>query len=860
MNYMKAINNIRFFLCAAVSILMVFTCNTIDAQNSRHILIIDSYDGNINWANQLIDTVISKVKDQYGSVDFTRIELKSNQNRKHLPVYIDKTNMPNIVLAIGEEAESFLKSHNDSAYSFDNIPKIIVSKNTSFAQGCTGVRFDIPAKENIELIHKAIPNLKEILYIDDNYIRSDIAIDLIRKEIEKQNLKVKFTVIRHDSTNDDNELADILDNKPDRAIITYAWDFRFRNSSFDFTKIDSLLTNKTTSPIFSMTDLDYNNSYIVGGYNYSTRMGAEKVTDQIIKVLKGSAIKDIPSETLKNGNIILNKSAIKYYALEDTTNGFFEVEYTNVPSSFSFQNKKMVAFILIAALILVFLLYMIIKYIRTNKHDSEKLKEYKKKYDVLEKIYNKSKIYFAVYDNMGNKQFDITGDESDENVPLVIKYIPENLFKASYISNEDKDNIRNKRECNLRINDGDSYIKIIVKPLLGSINSPYKYSLSITIEQLESNNEDQSEHFYKLINEISDIFNLGIATYNIFTGKGHATKNWYDNLGEKDYDYQDNLIPKYNFISAKDKAEITDFIKNVIDGKATEFQKEIQVTTNDPITGKDKVKWVKNYIILKNYYPSTQNISLIDFNYDITENKHRETKFELFNTKAREAYKYSTDFINSINHEIRTPLTSIIGFSKMLINDQNAGNNEIINIIKRNNVLLIELINNILSLANIDSGNYNLNKTDLNLNDIFKDLKIATVHMLTTEKLLTSKNIEIIIDTPDTPHTINTDEWNFRQVMINLLSNAVKFTSNGTIVFGYQIHDNSTYFYVKDTGCGIAQQNLDKIFNRFEKLDAFTAGNGLGLSLCKSIITLLGGEIGVTSSEGEGSTFWFTLK
>lgn len=196
----------------------------------------------------------------------------------------------------------------------------------------------------------------------------------------------------------------------------------------------------------------------------------------------------------------------------------------------------------------------------------------------------------------------------------------------------------------------------------------------------------------------------------------------------------------------------------------------------------------------------------------------------------------------------------------MLIIDQNSENKEIVNIIKRNNVLLIELINNILSLANIDSGNYVMNMSDLNLNDIFKDLRITTVHMLSTEKLLTHKNIEILIDTPNTPHTIHTDEWNFRQVMINLLSNAVKFTTSGTIIFGYQIHEESTYFYVKDTGCGIAQQNLDKIFHRFEKIDVFTAGNGLGLSLCKSIITLLGGEIGVTSKEGEGSTFWFILK
>ena len=94
------------------------------------------------------------------------------------------------------------------------------------------------------------------------------------------------------------------------------------------------------------------------------------------------------------------------------------------------------------------------------------------------------------------------------------------------------------------------------------------------------------------------------------------------------------------------------------------------------------------------------------------------------------------------------------------------------------------------------------------------------------------------------------------------MTNANKFTKEGSITLSFNVDNKKKrmLFAVKDTGCGIAQQNLDKIFHRFEKIDVFTAGNGLGLSLCKSIITLLGGEIGVTSKEGEGSTFWFILK
>ncbi len=840
--------------------LLSLSANYIQAQSIRHILIVDSYDGNVNWANMLIDSVISKVSLQYEKIDFTRVELKSNRNINHNDLSLSSVPVPDMVLAIGEEAKRYVSKVDNQVSIFNSIPKIMISTETNFPQGSTGVSFEIPAKENIELIRKVLTNLDEILFIDDDYEGSRAAIRLIKEEMKRQHINVPFRSIIHTDNFDDTELSTVLDNKPNRAILTYAWDFKFKNSTFNFNTIDSLLTNSITSPIFSMTNIGYNNAYVIGGYNLSIKMGSEKIIDQIIKIIKGSSITDIQPESLKNGNIILNKAAIKHFSLESTTDGFFEVEYINVPESFTGQNELLIIFITIALLIFFSLIYLSVKYIQASKEDSIKLKEYKNKYDILEKIYTKSKIYFAIYDSMGEKQFDIIGDESDENSLQVKKYLPDNLFKAQFLSNEIKDNIRSKKESNLRIKDDNSTIKIIIKPLAGNINSPFKYSISITIDHSEKDSNKRNDTYYNLIDEISQIYTLGIASYNIYTRKGHATKRWYTNMEEKENSTNENITLKYTNISTKDKAEINDFIKEVIEGKATKFQKEIQVNIIDPVNGKHKTKWINYQIILKDYYPSANNITLIEINYDITENKQRETDLEIYNDKAKEAYRYSTDFINNISHEIRTPLTSIIGFSKMLIIDQNSENKEIVNIIKRNNVLLIELINNILSLANIDSGNYEMNMSDLNLNDIFKDLRITTVHMLSTEKLLTHKNIEILIDTPNTPHTIHTDEWNFRQVMINLLSNAVKFTTSGTIIFGYQIHEESTYFYVKDTGCGIAQQNLDKIFHRFEKIDVFTAGNGLGLSLCKSIITLLGGEIGVTSKEGEGSTFWFILK
>lgn len=421
---MKPTNKIRFYLCLTVMLLSL-SANYIQAQSIRHILIVDSYDGNVNWANMLIDSVISKVSLQYEKIDFTRVELKSNRNINHNDLSLSSVPVPDMVLAIGEEAKRYVSKVDNQVSIFNSIPKIMISTETNFPQGSTGVSFEIPAKENIELIRKVLTNLDEILFIDDDYEGSRAAIRLIKEEMKRQHINVPFRSIIHTDNFDDTELSTVLDNKPNRAILTYAWDFKFKNSTFNFNTIDSLLTNSITSPIFSMTNIGYNNAYVIGGYNLSIKMGSEKIIDQIIKIIKGSSITDIQPESLKNGNIILNKAAIKHFSLESTTDGFFEVEYINVPESFTGQNELLIIFITIALLIFFSLIYLSVKYIQASKEDSIKLKEYKNKYDILEKIYTKSKIYFAIYDSMGEKQFDIIGDESDENSLQVKKYLPD---------------------------------------------------------------------------------------------------------------------------------------------------------------------------------------------------------------------------------------------------------------------------------------------------------------------------------------------------------------------------------------------------------------------------------------------------
>jgi CheY-like chemotaxis protein/anti-sigma regulatory factor (Ser/Thr protein kinase) len=206
-----------------------------------------------------------------------------------------------------------------------------------------------------------------------------------------------------------------------------------------------------------------------------------------------------------------------------------------------------------------------------------------------------------------------------------------------------------------------------------------------------------------------------------------------------------------------------------------------------------------------------------------------------------------------MSHEIRTPLNAIVGFSGLLAStDDPDERDEYVGIINTNNELLLQLINDILDLAKIEAGTLDFVFTDVDVNRLFADIE-------QTSRMKARNTVQVLFEDKAAYCVIRTDKNRLLQVITNFLNNAIKFTNEGSIRFGYHIRENSLYFYVTDTGVGIKKEECNKIFGRFVKLNNFVQGTGLGLSICQTIVNKLGGEIGVESEYGKGSTFWFTL-
>lgn len=244
---------------------------------------------------------------------------------------------------------------------------------------------------------------------------------------------------------------------------------------------------------------------------------------------------------------------------------------------------------------------------------------------------------------------------------------------------------------------------------------------------------------------------------------------------------------------------------------------------------------------------------LIGISWDITNFQNIELELIKARIKAEQSDRLKTAFLANMSHEIRTPLNAIVGFSKLLPSAESPEDEKLYSdIINKNSDILLQLINDILDLSKIEAGTLEYVKRPMNLGELCRTIYL--VH-----KGRVQEGVTLVLDNEENDLIIEEDQNRIMQVITNFITNASKFTYAGDIHFGFEIKDNCIYFYVKDTGIGIASDKVDHIFNRFVKLNAFAQGTGLGLAICRMIVEKIGGEIGVTSVVGEGSTFYFSI-
>ena len=265
------------------------------------------------------------------------------------------------------------------------------------------------------------------------------------------------------------------------------------------------------------------------------------------------------------------------------------------------------------------------------------------------------------------------------------------------------------------------------------------------------------------------------------------------------------------------------------------------------------LSWRNIYGIIYEYDEGGKPAILIGGTQIIDERKKLESDLRKAKDKAEEANRLKTAFLANMSHEIRTPLNAIVGFSSILADTEDiAEKKEFCNLINHNNALLLKIVDDILDISKIEAGYIDLHPTWFCLSDLI--MESATEY-----RMKAAGRLDIRIHKPGQGYMAELDTKRVKQILNNFLSNALKHTQEGYIDITYGVTEQGIEIKVTDTGCGIPQDKLPVIFERFEKVDSFTQGVGLGLPICKSIAECMGGSIGLTSEVGVGTTVWVTL-
>ena len=299
-----------------------------------------------------------------------------------------------------------------------------------------------------------------------------------------------------------------------------------------------------------------------------------------------------------------------------------------------------------------------------------------------------------------------------------------------------------------------------------------------------------------------------------------------------------------------DRERHDEAFRKLCSGEISEMKIELRVK----YPGMDHYHWRESSATVYERDERGRVLVILGCTINIQERKGQELNLEEAKHKAELADKMKSKYLADMSHEIRTPLNAITGFSELMaFADSDEERREYYEIIKTNNLLLMQLINDILDLSKIEADAIRISYEPVDINGLM-DTIFASI------KLRMPEGVQLFLEKGSCTCCFGTDSIRLLQLINNLANNAIKNTKQGSITLGYTcLPDKCLEFYVKDTGTGIAKDKLESLFTRFVKVNDYVEGIGLGLAICQGLVTKMGGSMHVESELGVGSTFSFVL-
>ena len=887
---MRRITALFFFLGVYV---LGFAENT---RGREYILVLSSINFNEAWANNLYQNIL----DEFSSPGFhveaeelsipmmTRIEEVEEKREYLLSRYLKP---PKVVVFIGDPAwlvcqPLFDKEWKDIptviCYSRDSMPrnlenfvnkdflgegKFVLTEVATAGYNLTVIKQPFYVKNTIDLIRRLQPEVKKIALIsDDRYISA-----MVREEVcgvlEKDFPELKLDLLTSIDISTEKLLDTLMGYSREVGIIYNSWFVGKKQSESHYLSdnLQKIIYGFVDAPVFTLTEMDMETGAFAGGYFISASTFGKVAVQTIRQILDGVPARNVEGRIGGEPKVYLNYHHLQHHGV-DPNSITGDVVFYQVPPNFYQLYKEYIiiglAFIILLGAIGLMRFHVMCQRRQQSQREFQLLSQYRKLVDNMPVIYIRKQLIFDeegnVVDfifrdvnNLFEEVFHCTRDrvvgkrlsEADvDNQLLDYMMDKESGRITSFVFPEENNKIRYYDKLSFPSSE-KNFVDVFF------IDRTEEYLVSLKMKEHQTSLEALNRRYElvlgatRLIPWTWDLLSKTI-NYDItyVTHKLCKTKN-SRMMTERDGDM---------LVHPDDRAGMRETYYDLYYDRATIVRKEHRSMFWE---GSNEYVWFESFVTVGDRDGEGHPTLLVGGSLLIDERKKMEEEL----LKAKEAAEISNHlksaFLANMSHEIRTPLNAIVGFSNVLAytEDENE-RQEYIKIIENNNTLLLQLIGDILDLSKIEAGVFEFVYSKVNLNVLLMEVIRAARLRLKDDSVV----VEFVECLPEC--VICSDVNRLMQVMNNLITNAIKFTAKGSIRVGYRLReDESLYFYVSDTGCGIPADKLKEVFGRFVKLNSFQQGTGLGLSICESIVTRLGGQIGVMSEVGQGSTFWFTL-
>ena len=727
---------------------------------------------------------------------------------------------------------------------------------------------DLYIPENIRLMKQMIPGMKELIFIGDGRkVNQDNSV-LIEQELNTKypDIKYKFWSAENMTTNQLLDSLYFVDTKTTGVLFaSWFYKYAFAGTSMLATNSHKLIA-ATSVPIFSlsMVNIASGKEGMLGGYTYNQDRYDAALIQTISDVLKDKQARHIPCYIPTDGAPVINYEILVRDGLSLSTCPA-NTRFLNKPPTFWEHYRYFILGTLFSILLITLLFLYRIRNLNALKKAQQNEIDAMATYKML--VNNMPILYM---------QEELVTDKNGNPIELIYRNVNSEFEKHFYR----KEEVIGRKGSEIFPESMPEFLHFTKMALTEkrAITFPYYFKAIDTFYDVVLKGTHQgnmidifclnSTELHKAQQKLSatnsklamalDVANIVPWKWDLKSKTILCDINRPIELSTDEQEVEDSQlsVPDSQYFSKifkEDRERVKQAYRDLIEGRAEKVKEEYRIV-NVQKNNLHKVEWVEAQAAVEARDEDGKPLTLIGSSLVITNRKKMEQELTTAKELAEESNRLKSAFLANMSHEIRTPLNAIVGFSGILAStEEEEEKQEYVSIIENNNTLLLQLISDILDLSKIEAGTLELNYSNIELNELMRELERGFLLRVKTDAV----KLEFV--EPAGPCMAYTEKNRLSQLMINLVTNAIKFTEKGSIRFGYEMRENELYFYVADTGCGIPKDKQQNIFGRFVKLNSFAQGTGLGLSICKTLMDHMGGRIGVESEEGKGSTFWFTL-